>query len=1028
MKHPFRIVIVFIVGSIMGLAVIPKLSIDLNPAYNLPRLTISYSMPGTSPEIIEQRATSPLENVLSQIGELKEITSVSNYNRGRINLVFNTGVDIDFKRFEVSSIIRNSFKKLPENLSYPIITHNDPEKETKPLLVYRVNGPASTSHIKTIAEEKLRVPLATLKGIEEIEITGATDLQITIQLKRNIAQSYKISSNQIAQELRTTFRLTYPGVMSRPTGQKIFVKTGNKEIKLHDIEKLIISNDPVIRIRDIAKVFIAEQTPRQYFRVNGLNSVSMVISGRSGQNKIKLAENIKAEISNIATTLPNGYEILMDYDDTEFLITELNKIYYRAGLSILILIVFIFLIHRNLKYLTILISGIIVNLCLTTLVAWALNINIHLYTIAGLTISFGLIVDNAIVMLDHIRKKRNQRIFLALLAATITTIAALSMVYFLPEQEKHNLIEFSSIIIVSLVLSLLVALFFTPSLYILLFRTEITSTKTGSGSKFRLIVFRVYENLIYFLAKYRKSFVIVLLFVFGTPVFLLPSKWDGQEWYNKTVGSEIYQENIRPFTDKYLGGTLRLFVRNVFEKSGYRTNEQTRLIVNARLSYGHTIEQMNEVMAQVEDFLKTVDGLDRFVTTVNSGRNASIFITFQPEYERGFLPYWLKSRLIARSIDKGGTDWRIYGVGRGFSNIRSDGLPSYRVVMKGYNYNELAMQAEILSDKLLKHKRIQKVNTNERLSWNEASVTQLVLHPDQSKMALSGISPMAVTKAVKEYTVPETPIYYIQTNNSNYPVYIVPEGAQEFSRYDLMNSNLDAGDYSFQLSNYASIVKESTINAIRKENRQYIRVVGFDYYGSGKFGNLYLDEVLEEMELEMPMGYEAARTSGSWGFDKVKRNYLLLLILIVAIYFICSILFENLKQPFYIIGVIPISFVGLFLTFAVFDFYFDQGGYAAFVLLGGLVVNAAIFIINDLNNFRGGEYNKNVLLAVRGKARPIMLTIISTCFGLVPFLIEGQNEVFWFSLAAGTIGGLIVSMFAVFICLPVWLMNPNLDN
>ena len=239
-----------------------------------------------------------------------------------------------------------------------------------------------------------------------------------------------------------------------------------------------------------------------------------------------------------------------------------------------------------------------------------------------------------------------------------------------------------------------------------------------------------------------------------------------------------------------------------------------------------------------------------------------------------------------------------------------------------------------------------------------------------------------------------------------------------------MNSGLNLTDSSsFRLATVASIRKEATINAIHKENRQYIRVVGFDYYGSGKFGSMYLNEVLEEMELELPLGYEAKRSLWSWNWGKTKRNYLLLFVLVIVIYFICAILFENLKQPFYIIGAIPISFIGLFLTFAVFDFYFDQGGYAAFVLLSGLVVNAAIFIVNDLNNLKKGDYNKNVILAVTGKARPVMLTIVSTCFGLIPFLIEGQNEVFWFSLAAGTIGGLVISVFAVFVCLPVWLIR-----
>jgi multidrug efflux pump subunit AcrB len=235
------------------------------------------------------------------------------------------------------------------------------------------------------------------------------------------------------------------------------------------------------------------------------------------------------------------------------------------------------------------------------------------------------------------------------------------------------------------------------------------------------------------------------------------------------------------------------------------------------------------------------------------------------------------------------------------------------------------------------------------------------------------------------------------------------------------NSLIGGEEKSFKVSNFGTLTKETTTNALHKEDRQYIRMVAFEYMGSAKFGNEYLEEVLEEVKASMPIGYSAIKQSYNWDFNKTKRQYGLILILVVAIFFICSVLFENLKQPFYIIAIIPLSFIGLFLIFSLFDFYFDQGGYAAFVMLGGLAVNAAIFIVNDLNNRTSGTYNRNVLKSVAGKAIPIMLTILSTCFGLIPFIMEGQNEIFWFSLAIGTIGGLIFSIVGVFLALPVFL-------
>jgi multidrug efflux pump subunit AcrB len=586
------------------------------------------------------------------------------------------------------------------------------------------------------------------------------------------------------------------------------------------------------------------------------------------------------------------------------------------------------------------------------------------------------------------------------------------------------LMEFSSIVSINLAVSLLTALFFTPALYALLFSHH----KKGNNSarkwtRLKVHIFKAYFKSLLFIMRFRKSFITLVVLMFGLPVFLLPSKWSGQEWYNKSIGSELYQEEIRPYSDKVLGGALRLFVRNVFEKSGYRTPEKTKLYVNAELPIGNTLEQMNFIISHFEDYLKTVEGVEKFITRVYSGEYANITIFFKEEYEDSSLPYQLKSHLIANSLDWGGVKWNVYGVGKGFSNASGDGLASFRVEMKGYNYDELEKQALVLRDKLLEHKRIQEVNVNEKLGYGEKKSNELVLNLNQDVVNLKMGNVSELLQALKVKAKPQYPAFHASLSGKLMPVMLSSEGAESYSRFDLMENPLQLNqELMVKLKDAATLELQPTSNSIHKEDRQYIRMVGFDYYGSHKFGNQYLDEVLEQLKSQMPVGYSAKKNSWSWNFETVKRQYSLLLILIIGIFFICSILFENFKQPIYIISVIPISFVGLFLVFAVFDFYFDQGGYAAFVMLGGLVVNAAIFIVNDYQNSRI-KNNRSVVKAAAGKAQPILLTVLSTCFGLIPFLIDGQNEIFWFSLAIGTIGGLVFSLLAVFLFLPVVMLK-----
>lgn len=1032
---PFRILIAFVVLSILGFAVVPLLSVDLNPREKEPILTVSFFIPQSSPEIVEKLATSPLEGAFSQLTELKKIKSISSYDRGSITLVFDKKSDIELKKFEISALIRQLYPQLDQRVSYPIVTQSAEARSDfkTPILTYSINGPFASFEIKKITEDVLKPAITKYSEVEEVTVRGANELEVFVSFDIQKMQAFRISKLELNQKISQSFGRTFPGSVTNQKSETLFVQVDQSLRDLQQLEELPIKqvDGQDVRLRDLAKITLEEGEPNSFLRINGNNSVTLSVFNREGVNKVLLAQNLKSALINAEKSLPAGFEVRLENDDTEFLDKELSKIYKRSGLSILILILFIFLINRDLKYLSILFSGIVVNLSLSMILLYLLDVNIHLYSLAGLTISFGLVVDNAIVMMDHLHKYRNRKVFLALLAASLTTIVALLIVFLLPEQDRKNLTEFSIVVSVMLGVSLLTALVFTPAFYEVMFKESIQRSRRIPIAKlrFRVRAFQYFQQVIRRTAHYRKTFLFVIILLFGTPIFFLPAKWEGQEWYNKSVGNAYYQEEIRPWVDKALGGSMRMFVRGVFEKSTYREAEKTRLFVSANLPFGNTLEQMDFIMREFETYLKGVKGIDQFVTDVRSGQSAQIMITFEEAYEKSALPYQLKGKLSVKSTDWSGAQWSIYGVGQGFSTGGiGDGIPSFRVEMKGYNFDELERQSEILGAKLLMHKRIPKVNTNERYGYFERKTEEYVLRLDQNQIALGATNQFELINTLQDMSKPRGNSALVTLDEKNYALVIQEKEAEKFSKFDLEQKGLIGGkERIFKISDYGTLTKETTTNALHKEDRQYVRIVAFDYMGSSKFGTEFLEKVLDEMKQEMPIGYSAKQQNWEWGYDQAKRQYGLLGLLIIGIFVICSVLFENLRQPIIIIAIIPISFIGLFLIFAVFDFYFDQGGYAAFVMLGGLAVNAGIFIVNDLNNRIDGVYNRNVLKSVAGKAIPIVLTVLSTCFGLIPFLMEGQNEVFWFSLAIGTVGGLVFSLVGVFWVLPVllWKANPN---
>jgi multidrug efflux pump subunit AcrB len=656
---------------------------------------------------------------------------------------------------------------------------------------------------------------------------------------------------------------------------------------------------------------------------------------------------------------------------------------------------------------------------------------------AGIAIAFGLLIDNAIVMLDHYRQQGNLKVFLALLAATLTTMAALLLVFLLPEADRQNLSDFAAIIAVALLASLVSSLGFTPALYTILWGKNIADAQSanGIGSGMRRLD-KWYLATIVWLYKYRRVYLTMVLIGFGLPLFLLPDTLEGDgAWarlYNNTLGNSWYRQNVRPIADQYLGGALYQFRFNVFEKSGYRSPEKTKLYIQAALPFGHTPKQMNTLMTEVDNFLKRVDGIEKFVTEVHSGQQASVSIQFTPAAEREGLPYSLKSRLIARAVDWGGADWEVYGVGKGFSNGgNSLDIPNFRLRIKGYNYDQAARYAAVLAEKLLKHPRIQKVNTNDQMVFWEKPKQQYFLELNQVQLANAFTQPGAVYNAVSGLTEPAYTQTRLAYQNNYLPVQIMEQDATDFSVHQLMHTGLKIDSMRrIKLDKAGSLELKTEANEVVRENRSYVRMVSFDYLGSSNFGSKYLEKVLAEMKPLLLPGYSIEEASYGWNWGQAKRQYGLLFLLALAVFAICAVLFGHLRQSLYIVCMIPLSFIGLFLTFAWGNFYFDQGGYAAFVLLSGLVVNAAIFIINDYNllvkQYPAANPNTLLIQAIKSRALTILLTTLSTCIGLAPFIWEGQQEVFWFSFAVGAIGGLLFSLLAVAFVLPVLLWRKSI--
>lgn len=1045
----FTLIVTFVCLSLIGVVLVPLLPVKLAPSRTLPGLTVSFSMPGNSSRVIEAEVTSKLEAMMARVKGIRKVNSTSDNGSGSISLELDKHADIDVTRFEVSTIIRQTWPQLPEGVSYPqISTRRSDDKASRPFITYTLNAPANPILIQQYAEENIKPVLGQLKGIYKVELNGATPMEWQLEYDSDQLSRLGITLQAVQRAINRHYEKEFLGICSIEKGAEgrewiRLVRTSTEKemefepgaIQLQAEDGTMVTLDKLIKVRHV------EERPQSYYRINGLNSVYLYITAEETANQLKLSGEVKHLMGELQQKMPPGYEVHISYDATEYIQKELDKIYFRTGLTVLILLLFVALITWNLRYLFLIVTSLAVNISVAVILYYAFGLEMQLYSLAGITISLNLVIDNTIVMTDHILHRRNLKAFVSVLAATLTTIGALVIIFFLDEKIRLNLQDFAAVVIINLAVSLFVALFFVPSM---IDKIGLEKKKRRKRRRFllrptfmkRLTVYftRFYQGLIYYLCRFRVIACLLLLLGFGLPVFMLPEKMEGEgkwvEYYNKVFDNSTFKDKVKPVINKALGGSLRLFAEKVYEGSYFNRDEgEVVLSVYATLPNGSTLEQMNVLIKRMETYLSDFKEIRQFQTYIYNARQANIQIYFTKENQRSGFPYTLKANIISKALTLGGGSWSVYGLqDQGFSNDVRESAGSFRVKLYGYNYDELSYWTERLKEKLLLHRRIKEVTVNSEFSWWKDDYSEFYLDLDKLRMAKENVTATQLFTALRPVFGRDIYCGNVLFDNQTEQLKLSSLQGQQYDVWGLVNIPFFINGRSYKLADFATVQKGQSPQKVAKENQQYRLCLQYEYIGSSEQGKKLLKKDLEEFNKVLPMGYTAENDQDYWSWNKKdNKQYALLLIVIAIIFFTTAILFNSLKQPLAIIFVIPISYIGVFLTFYLFGLNFDQGGFASFVLLCGITVNASIYILNEYNAIRK---RYPLLLPARAftkawnsKILPIFLTVVSTILGFIPFMVGDGKEAFWFPLAAGTIGGLVMSILGIFLFLPIFSLK-----
>ena len=1032
----FSVLLIMAALAVIGVAMLPMLNVQYTPSPVERKIDVSFTWPDASARLIEQSVTSRIEGALSAITGSESVSSRSSKGSGRVTIRFRKGTEMAAARFEVASAIRNLYPKLPEEVSYPAISIATGGTRESDMLVYTIKADLPSRRIEEYVEAHMSTPLSQTEGVGKVSLSGVTPFEWVITFDPKAMEVNGISAADLAAAFRDYFRSDVIDLTTLPhadgTDRSIVLKLRNRaSLNFGDIP-IARRNGRIYHLRDFATARWCEAPPSTYFRINGLNTITLSIGCEASTNMLRVAENVKEEMQRLQAAFPPGISATLTYDASEYVSGELHKIYLRTLLCVAILMLFVYLVSRDFNYLLIIAVTLAVNILVAVVFYNLLNLDIHIYTLAGITVSLGIIIDSSIIMVDHYSHYRNRRVFVSILGALLTTIGALGIVWLLPEKQQANLTDFSLVIVINLVVSLIVALLFIPAL---LDKFPLKRSMTVSSVKRRRLTVRVsraYARFIGWGRRHRWLFIVALIWGFGIPTFLLPEKIEpekgetpgrGTELYNKIMEGRFMTEH-RSFLDKFLGSSLHLFHTATSRYNNFREPEQKVLYVNAGMAEGCTVQQLNDVVRHMENYICQFDEVDMFRTRITSYDNARIEITFKPEYENSGFPSMLKQELTSAAINFGGATWRVWGIDdNSFNNNIVSSYRSNQIRLRGYNYDQLAAYADRLIDSLSTNRRVSEPEIMDGDAWTLPH-NEFTIRYDDERIAATGLD------VSDYYTILNTMLYQSRLpsvyNGEELQQVILESGDRDrFDRWHIANAQVGIDSLRTKLSTVGTIEKHRTGISIRRSKQSYEILVGFDFIGSYELGKRLIERTVRQLNDEiLPIGFRADSPSHNFGRKEKQQQAWLILLVVAIIYTMCTILFESLRKPLVIILMIPISFIGVFLSFGWSDFIFDQGGFAAFVLLCGIVVNAGIYLINEEDTCAAISGKRGIALYLKAfnhKIVPISLTILSTILGLAPFLYDGPEEVFWFAFAIAAISGTFFSVVALLIYLPIFL-------
>jgi len=1005
-RHPILTIMSVLIVMILGGISLSRLPIDLMPDITYPTLSVFTRYENASPEEMEELITRPIEEAMSAVPGVEEVTSFSSEGISNVRISFAWGTDLDAAAADVRDRLDRVVRNMPEEAERPYLRKFD--LASFPILILGAASDLDPIQMRRIIDDQIKYRIERLPGVATVDVHGGLDREIHVNLLASKVKAVGLPLDQILSKIRAE-NVTVPAGTLERGNLDVMVRTPGEYTNLDELRDTVIAmrESVPIQVKDIAGVEDAWEKVTRIARINGRPGIRMVVLKQSGMNTVEVARGVLKEIEKINEDIPQ-IDITPIIDTSDYIERSIHNvgtsILYGGVLAVFVLLIFL----RNIRSTTVIATAIPISIIATFTLMYFGGFTLNMMTLGGLALGVGMLVDNAIVVLENIYRLResavpadqaaiegSEEVTAAIVASTLTTLVVFLPMIFVRGMAGVMFKQLSYVVSFALACSLASALTLVPMLASIILRPAKNNPSADNTWRRRLFVAsgRLFTNLeesyktvLHYALGHRKRVLgCALLLLFGS-LLLYP-----------LVGSEFMPE-----TDE---GEVR---------------------ISLEMEVGTRLGILEKAFDVIEDVVrKEIPELKNTATFIGGStwrrtgsHTGEMRIALRPEAERSRSSEEIAAAMRRRLTHIPGATVRTRA-GQGLFILRMGSTEGEKVELevRGHDLDV----ADLMAQQVKGMVELVGGVTDVKVSRELGSPEELII-VDRQKAANMKLTVSQIGDALQTI-ISGTEAGKYREAGKEYTILVKLKDAERMDIREVLDLTLTNADgQPVVLRNVLQIQPRTGPVFIERKDQERIVTVSANIAGRD-LGSVVHDIKRGLQAIPVPRDFTVTFGADYEEQQKANRELLLSITLaLILVYMVMASLYESLLDPFVVMFSVPLAAIGVILMLFLTHTTFNVQSFIGCIMLGGIVVNNAILLVDHTNLLRrrGMSFFEAIEEAGRRRLRPILMTAATTMLALVPLAIGlGEGGEAQAPLARAVMGGLLSSTLITLVVIPV---------